>query len=326
MTTTTAAAVPANDAGAGIFSPDALEPNRAGRLTDIQRRQFGVVERAWRKNEIVFAGICAVIAGLLITSTGPAPNAAYRPLAAVAFAVIAVALLVHAMPGADRLSQDLRDGDVAVLEGAMGKHRSYTNSGNSSSESHYLDVRDQHFEVGRSEYDAAPDAGYVKLYYLPRSRRVVNLERLPDPPLPPDAMTAPLETMKSVFGSLKSHDPEARHEAMAEMAQLGAAFRAQVGRDVTPPPADQRDPRPLAEAIVGTWSSAFVTITFGADGSLEFRGPGGRSQTGRWSVDADGRLHEDGIGGGQAGDAWVAGDTLTLSADGEGIRLQRASA
>jgi hypothetical protein len=33
-------------------------------------------------------------------------------------------------------------------------------------------------------YDAAPDAGVVRLYYLPRSRRVVNLERLPNAPLP----------------------------------------------------------------------------------------------------------------------------------------------
>ena len=49
---------------------------------------------------------------------------------------------------------------------------------------YYLNIAGRQLRTYLSAYDAAPDAGYVRAYYLPRTRRLVNLERLPNPPLP----------------------------------------------------------------------------------------------------------------------------------------------
>jgi hypothetical protein len=38
--------------------------------------------------------------------------------------------------------------------------------------------------AGMSGWNAAPSAGYVRAFYLPRTKWIVNLERLPDRPLP----------------------------------------------------------------------------------------------------------------------------------------------
>ena len=108
----------------GIFSADALETNRAGRLTDLQRRQFGSIDRNWRKGMLGFAGALAIIGLLVLTSSGPAPNAWMRPFAGAAFLVIAVVIVLYAMPNQDPLARDLRAGVVVTLEGAMEKHTS----------------------------------------------------------------------------------------------------------------------------------------------------------------------------------------------------------
>jgi hypothetical protein len=91
----------------------------------------------------------------------------------------------------------------------------------------------------------------------------------------------------------------------------------------TPPPADRRDPRPLAEAIVGTWHWGLMRITFGADGGASATLPTGRSQSGRWSIGADGKLHVAEMGQDIATDAWVDGDTLTVVEDGQAIACRR---
>jgi hypothetical protein len=95
---------------------------------------------------------------------------------------------------------------------------------------------------------------------------------------------------------------------------------------VGPPPApDQRDQRPLAQAIVGTWAAGPFRVTFEPDGTVHAL-LGGREQRGHWSVDGSGRLHADALGHrDEAGDAWVAGDALTISADGQGITLHRVT-
>ena len=49
---------------------------------------------------------------------------------------------------------------------------------------YYLKIGDRPLRTYRSAWEQAPDVGYVRAYYLPRTRRLVNLERLPNPPLP----------------------------------------------------------------------------------------------------------------------------------------------
>ena len=128
----------------GIFSADALEANCAGRLTDLQRRQFGSIDRNWRKSMLGLAAGLGIIALLLLSSSGPAPNAWLRPFAGAAFLAIAVGMVLYAMPTRDPLARDLRSGSVVILEGAMEKHSFSTHSGNGSVTSHYLDVADKH--------------------------------------------------------------------------------------------------------------------------------------------------------------------------------------
>ena len=54
-------------------------------------------------------------------------------------------------------------------------------------------------------YRAAPDAGIVRLYYLPASRHVVNLERLPDRTLAEGAIASPLEAIaEAILGRWQS--------------------------------------------------------------------------------------------------------------------------
>src|SRR5437588_164071 len=80
----------------------------------------------------------------------------------------------------DALSADVREGRVESVEGAIRKRVVRGRASNSF----YLEIDRRRLQVSRSSYAAAPDAGIVRAYYLPRSRRVVNLERLPDPALP----------------------------------------------------------------------------------------------------------------------------------------------
>jgi hypothetical protein len=298
-----------------------LESNKAGRLTDDQRKRYKNLERGVRKNEFTFALFCAAIAGILFTATGPAPNAQYRPLAGAAFAAIAVVLLFRATIWTDALTSDLRSGKVETVEGAVGKH---TYSGKTTT-FHYLDLGGKHYEVGQAAYQATPEAGYVKLYVLPRSHKVVNLERLPDPPLPPGATASPREALSLLATTLLSHDSVKAAEARAEMAAIGNAMRVEEIHNPTPPPADQRDPRPLEQALLGTWKTGMMSIAFMPDGTMVATLPNGQKRQGRWSIGADGRLHSDAIGSGISADAWVSGDTLTIAEDGLGMAYHRAA-
>jgi hypothetical protein len=309
------------------FPQSALEANRAGRLTDEQRRGFGGLERGIRKERVMFAGVLAVIAILLLTATGPAPNAAYRPLAGAAFAAGALVFAFGGLLFTDSLTRDLGGGLVQTIEGPIGKRSYSTESHSSSSTTYYLEVADRKFEVARLTYEAAPDAGWVRLYFLPRSHKVVNLERLPDKAMPAGALQspgAPAQILSSFVAAMRSHDQSRINEMRAEMNVMENAVNADRVRAAVPPPTAARDPRPLAEAILGSWQSALVSMTFMPDGTMVATLPGGNQRQGRWSIGPDGKLHSNAMGADQAAEAWVAGDTLTISDAGTGLALHRA--
>jgi len=306
-------------APASPYAADALTANQAGQLTDQQRQALHGRDKGFRKTELYMAIGAAVIGVLLITSSGPSPDAWLRPIGAVAAFVIAAGLLVRSVFAGDSLSSDLASGSVQTLEGAVLKN---VRQGKQT-EWFYLHVAGQTFEVPRSVYNAAPEAGFVRLYYLPRSKTVVNLEHLADRPLPDGA--DPSELAKQALKSFGTHDLNQRAEAMAEMASLQSSLEAGAKAAAVPPPPGALDPRPLAEAIVGTWQTGPIGVTFNTDGTMTTHLPGGHSQAGRWSVDAGGQLHAQFAGRDQSGTAWVAGDTLTLSEDGEGRQFQRVA-
>jgi len=111
------------------------------------------------------------------------------------------------------------------------------------------------------------------------------------------------------------------NEARARIAGIGHAMEAAFTPSA-PPAADGRDSRPLSEAIVGTWSNAMVSVTFSTDGTFDAH-VFGTARSGRWSVDADGRLRAAITGGEGSVDAFVAGDQLTVTFEGQGVTLSR---
>jgi hypothetical protein len=312
--------------GSTVLNADALETNRAGKLTDAQRKGFRGLDRAIRKNELSLAVICAIIGALLLTSNGgPASEQWLHPVGGIGFGVVAVVLLVRALFLGDSLSSDLRSGHVETVEGAIGKNSYTSHSGKYSSTSYYLEVAGKRFEVAYLTYEAAPEAGWVRLYVLPRSHKVVNMERLPDKAVPEGLMESPTAALGLVKTMFTAHDSIQRNEARAEAAAMENTFKAEQARAATPPPADQRDPRPLAQAIVGTWHVGPTSVSFMPDGTVVATMFGGRQQNGRWSIGPDGKLHANAFGRDQIADAWVAGNVLTISEDGQGMALQRAA-
>jgi hypothetical protein len=227
--------------------------------------------------------------------------------------------------GIDPLGRDMRDGSVESIEGAMSKHTAVMRYGSRR----YFRIANR--EAGQQQlrapadiYEFAPDAGMARLFYLPRTRWVVNFEPLPDPPVGEH----PLESLKR-FGAealeaRRNHDPVGQAEALAGAAAVQREFETYMPRDV-PQPATPPDPAALAATIVGTWESPLGTVTFKDDGAVTGRLATGMNGEGRWSVDPDGRIRGEGMGTSVVVDAAVQSNELTLSLDGRALRLKRAA-
>ncbi len=307
------------------YVPAALEANQGGRLSDDQRKQWRSVSRGNRKGELSFAFALVVIGLLVAFAPGPAKYATVKPIIGAACFVIAAFLVLRSVTGSDSVTEDVRSGRVESVDGAITKAHITTHGRQSSITTHYFDVAGKRMEVGQAAYDSAPDAGYVRVFYMPRSRRVVNFERLPDPVVPDVTTMTPQQVMHGLAASFLNHDENARAEARAQMAAMGHQFQARMAQAAVPPPAEQRDPRPLAEAILGSWKSAFMTLTFAPDGTATSTTSAGRQTSGRWSVDAQGQLHA-GVGGqDNVGEAWIVGNTLTVSTGTMGLTFERQS-
>ena len=316
-----------------VLVPEALDANKAGRLTDQQRNNLRAMSRGLRKNELWLAGGAAVIGLLVWFGAGPASYAAFKPLIGIACIIIAGFLLVRAFLGADSLTTDLRSGQVQQVDGAVSKWSNTVHSrGRTSSSSvttHYVQVEQVQVETSAGFYQQVPDAGIVRMYYLPHSRRLVNLEQLADRPLPAGAMSDPRIAMQDakqalIGGLLGDHARSA--EARAQLAAIGNAMTGQIEAGGTPPPAAERDQRPLAQAIVGVWRNPMMTITFAGDGTASMTSSMGMmNRVGHWSVDPGGRLVADIAGSAEPVDAWIVGDRLTVSIGGTGVNFERAS-
>lgn len=307
----------------GPFPQSAIATNAGGRLTDDQRRQWRANSRGYRKSELSLAVVVAIIGALVAFAPGPAKDATVKPIIGIVCFVIAALLLVRAFTGGDAVSEDVRAGRVESVEGAITKFERQGQGRASNASSYYFDVKGKRLQAYRSEYLAAPEAGYVRVYYLPKSRRVVNLEHLPDPVMP--ALT-PATAQSAVQDLLThhGHDENSRAEARANMAAMAGQFKTQLQQNAVEPPPDQRDSRALAEAIVGTWNNPFMTVTFAADGTATSTAPNGRQTSGRWSVDAQGQLHAGLAGKENVGQAWIAGTSLTISEDGMALTFERS--
>ncbi len=304
----------------GPFPADALDANRRGELSDSQRRGFGSLSGSNRRGALSSAAFLVAGSLLVLFFASATASPMLRFLVPVAGLAIAAFLVLRSIGGTDALTRDVARGRVESIEGAIGKRRLGVMGGAREVTTYFLDVGDRTFKVHMATYDAAPDAGIVRLYFLPGSRKVVNLERLPDASAPTDL--GPKALMDQLGAALGSHSRREANEAHARIASLGHAVEAAFVHGQAAQPPGGRDPRPLAEAIVGTWSNRLLTVTFAADGAVTTRMLRGEMR-GRWSVDGAGRLNAEIAGQSQAAEAWIEGDQLTIAADGAGLTFTR---
>jgi hypothetical protein len=202
----------------------------------------------------------------------------------------------------DPIYSDTRAGRVECAEGAITKHTAARGSGGATPGTRYeirvnaREGRTQIFHTSRSLYEYAPQASLARLFYLPRSHWVVNLEALPDPP----------------GGDLGG-------QSKADVIVRAGAYVREV-ESYLPDAASARPPA-STEAIVWNWTSPFGTVSFGADARFTALLSDGSEHHGDWSVAADGRLHADIMSAPIVADATVSGDTLTLVMDGQALPL-----
>ena len=194
-------------AAVNAFQPEALEANRRGELTDGQRRGFGAQAGSNHRSALSMAAVFlagGVLVGFFASPSAPLVSRAVITLVCL---LVSLFLLLRVIVGFDALTRDVRAGRVQSIEGAIGKRGSLT-TGRAARRYKLLEVGNQTFKVMRGTYEAAPDAGFVRLYFLPRSRKIVNLERLESPPA----------DLKTSLGALK--DAHSRQEANEIRAQV----------------------------------------------------------------------------------------------------------
>lgn len=166
-------------ANANGLLPDALDANRAGRLST---QQAGGLARAevsrarWRL--IIGIGLITVAAAFLY----------YRDFyPSLLFGVAGLSLYVQSLrePSRSPLDKDLADGRVLAVEGGARKAHRRTFSllgsiagGDGTADFYYYDIAGQRFPVSETAYHALVDGVAYRFYYLPRSKTLVNIEPL----------------------------------------------------------------------------------------------------------------------------------------------------
>ncbi len=305
------------------FSVDALQTNQSGQLTPEQRDHWRARSGGGRRSEVSIALAVAVIGLVVAFAPGPAKDSTIKPIIGIVCLVIAVGLIVRSLTGADPITRDVRAGRVESIEGAITKH--VVMASESGDNSYYVHVAnetdgDQRYRTSHALYEAAPDAGFVRVFYLPRSRRAVNFERLHS--AAPSEVTpgSAVEAAREFLAAGGTRDPVQTAEARAHAADMVDQIKQDTFAvpDELPP-----DSRPLGEALLGSWTNAFATVTFSEGGTVRATLPGGRQQSGRWSVDAGGHLVAEVLGSTQSVDAQVSGDELVVSWEGQPVRFRR---
>jgi hypothetical protein len=256
---------------------------------------------------------------LLLVVTGPPANAATRHLAGWGF--LAAAAVILAAPMFDPLAADVREGRVESVQGAIGKRRvqSVARTGGTR---YYLNIGGRRLRTFRSVYDAAPDGGYVRAYYLGRTRRLVNLERLPNPPLPAGPGEA-RDMVGRMARAFVHRDPVAFAEARANAAGLIDAAQSIV--ESSERPSDHVAGGLVRDALVGTWTHPLATVTLAENGTATVTTVMGLSRAGHWSVDGQGRLLTDATGTMEPTDAALDGGRLTIQLEGRRLTFTRAA-
>ncbi len=305
------------------FSQEALPANQSGRLSDEQAQRWGRIAKGRRQSAHGLALPFAAIGALLLFANGPAAKAVARTNTGLAFLAIAAALLVG--PPLEPVSADVREGRLESVEGAIAKRTTGLKGSGAGSRYYSIIVGGRRLRAhSRASFDAAPDAGYVRVYFFPRSRRVVNLEQLPDPPIPTGSGAAQ-EIVQNFAHALISRDRTAIAEASAHMAALKHVVEGPPP-DATASATDRaRASRLQADDLYGTWANPILTISFMKNGIATMTPAfGGGRRDGHWSVDRNGRLVTDVSGSMEPIEASLEGGRLTIVFEGQRVAFTRS--
>ena len=295
------------------FPAIALDTNRSGRLTP-EQAVFYRAEAATDRKNLLFGGVAVMGFGAVIifgAVTGRIPGNRLEPLA-LGTAIFAAGVFVTwfgAIRGSRAKAAAAAAGRVTSLQGPFRRDRRDRRDSDSGHVSpgneyeYYLLVGDRSFTVSRDQWEAAPEDGVVRVYLLGDSNRIVNLEKIADAPPPqvPGFVRTALERAAA------SDDPAKAAHARALLDQADAMTRP---ADAASPPPSSAPAGPLEQAILGSWRSDLMDVTyeFRADGSAVATLPRAGSHEGRWSVVGPETIHLDD----DTLHASIAGDTLSL--------------
>lgn len=301
------------------FSQEALPVNQSGRLSDEQAQRWGRIAKRRRRSAQGLALPFAAIGALVLIANGPPAKAVERHNTGLAFLAIAAALLV--VPPLEPVNADVREGRLESVEGAIAKRTTGLKGTGPGNRYYSIVVGGRRLRaLSRASFDAAPDAGYVRVYFFPRSCRVVNLEQLPDPPIPTGSGAAQ-EILQNFGRALISVDRTAIAEASAQMAALKHVVEG--------PPTSASDRAHAsglhADDLYGTWTNPILTISFMKNGIATMTPAlGGARREGHWSVDRNGRLSTDMSGTMEPIEASRDGDRLTIVFEGQRVTFTRS--
>jgi len=303
------------------FSEAAFSTNQSGRLTDEQSQLWARIARGRRQSVRGVALPFVAIAVILLFVNGPGASAAARANGAIAFLGIAALLFVGV--SFEPVNADVREGRVESVEGAISRTRRSIGTGGARHFVHYFDIGGRRLRATKWASDAAPAGGYVRVYFLPRSRRVVNLEQLPDPAIPTGSGAAQ-EIMQDYARAVGSLDRTKIAEANARIMALKHVVEG-------PPPQATTDgsresSRLRADDLYGTWTNPMMTVAFSKNGIATLTTAiGGMRREGHWSVDANGRLMTDATGTLEPMAASLEGRRLTITIEGQRIMFTRSA-
>jgi hypothetical protein len=317
-----------------VFPRDALDANRAGRLTPDQAALFRTEASSDRRN-LLFAGLAIVAFGALIvfgTLAGRIPGGRLEPLL-VGAAMIAFGIILAFFGGVrgSRTKAAAADaGRVTSLDGPFRRERVDRSAGLFGDDSSHVSpgneydyllfVGDRRFSVGEAQWAAAPEDGIVRVYLLGDSDRIVNLERTADAP----PAQIPGFVRHALEQAAASPDAARAAQARAMLAQADAHTGATPVSTVS---AGEATPGagtvPLEQAILGTWRSdlAGITYEFRPDGSVTASAARRDAGEQRWSV-----AGPDAVRLGDATvPAAVVGDVLTLGRPPQALTFHRVA-
>jgi hypothetical protein len=183
------------------LSSGALDSNRRGELTATQRDGFALLLQQRNRSALGIAAALLAVAVLVGVFAAASLSAVWRIAIVVVALGIAVSLILRVLTGGDKaLGRDLRHGRVQAATGPITKEQESAMDVDSTSV-YILKVGDERFTVTAATFEGAPRNGQVRLYYLPASRKVVNLEAFTDGT--PSGAPPPLA--EAIIGSWRNH-------------------------------------------------------------------------------------------------------------------------